>query len=788
MTLKDILESYLKEDVQGLKPESGNWYTIVRVNKKESSRYGLIVCESNKVKVFDRKKETTETFDLPKDISIPKLKTVEKDYHHAFDYIKYMLSKGSKQKHEYHKGLDSFVSDSILWRVYNNEIIVPYTNFELYPKWIGAKRYPVKKSVHGSIMKACFHPHTYDKAHETWVLGEGFKECLIASRVIESANVLEVGGCGNMSSIIKQIPKEHLIYVMGENDSKDFYDELAEKFKHIKVTYPSKGKDFADQYLIDKDVEILSLQITGSSIEQKDVKYKPLGQENLRACIYSKLTKHVHKIDPSNLDAIMRTCYRTSGWEKLKRYDKQIMANKVFDECVRVGDYMSDYEFGIGLWKYKDNYYYNTGKKVYRVEKDALKLTPYEEVLNNDFLLVQQHSMQHSLSTEPFNPHPLEKAIDACDWAVEEHSSLFLGFLVQSLYAGAIDFRPTLWIMSDASTAGKSWLTSWIKENVLLINRAQESGKTSAAGLRQDVANFSGPVFIDEFGEKASEYQSNSREILEMLRTAVTGRAPIKLGTAEQTAIRQRIRFSAILSCIDGFGLLEEQDYERTIFVKLLSRDKDRFYREVEPLFKELEGKQSGFISYALKRFHLYQDWLPRFREMTLKDLKGHRFRGLASVLCGYAVFVDSVEAAEKIYEGLKRNDPEMFSSFYVGNENDLLDKVLNHLFSTRYTDGGFSDGSLKRIQDHLDFLSKFGFKLNKEKTKLYIEPKLTSQFLKTVKFDSTVNPQGLSRLLKNSKYYLGTTMTRFIGSKKSYCLEFDVSYLCLRENENETV
>ncbi len=775
--LKNMIENYLGEPVRGYKKEGGAWFTLIRVNNPESSRFGLFISpEKEEVKIYDRKEDKTKTFkidnkDVFKSFNVTK---EEKNYESIYQYVKKLLVSGKKDTHSYIKGLEDFIPNDYTWRVVKKSILVPYTNFDLYPAPLGAKWYPEKKCLKGSIMKGSFHSHKFSESNETWVLGEGFKECLVASRLIESANVLEVGGCGNMQAVINKIPKANLIYVMGENDTKEFYNNLQKKNKHIKVTFPNKGKDFADEYLANKNLKEVKLQITGASITQKGMMYKPLGIEDLHMCIYSKITCSVHKIKPDKLNDTLRVCYKPSGWEALKKYDREVFANKVFSECVRVGDYMSEHEYGVGLWEYKKRHFFNTGNVVYEVIEGGVKPVPYEEVLNNDFLLIKQSTHQQYLPDPEFDKTALESVIMDCDWSLAEHGKMLLGFLMQSIYAGSIDFRPTLWIMSDASTAGKSWLTSWIKENLLINHRAQEGGKTTPAGLRQDTANFSCPVFIDEFGEKGTEHTKNAREILEMLRTACTGKAPIKLGTAEQRVIRQRVRFSAILSCIDGVELLEEQDYERTIFLKILTKDKERFFKEVEPVFRSLEGRCRGFITYALNNFHLYKKWLPLFLSETVKHFKGHRFKGVASVICGYAVYKNDFKAGLSLFNDLRDKDQDLFSSFYIGHSQDVLDKVMNKLYSSRITDGNFSDGSYVRVMDTLDNLASFGMKTNKEKTFLFIEPKLAAQFLNLIKFETGITAEGLRRVLKNSKFFRGPSSYSFNDkNKKRYCLKF---------------
>ena len=773
MTLNKIILGFISEEFDKLRKESDASYTILLKSDLKSKRYCLRIIGINKIRLIDRKKEIVKDFIINDANSLSNLDNFKKTFFE--DRLKRI--KGECGEHPYIKGLYDFIDKKNKnWLISDDIIYCKYTNIELYPYTLGIKKYPDKKSIYGSIMSGSFSAHRYSNQKKSFVIGEGFKECLIAQKIFSDFNILEAGGLYNIKNILEQLPEYSIVYILGENDSKFEYNKIKADFPFVKIAYPKIGKDFADQYLLEKDLNSLKESMTCTNVESGDVSYKPLGINGTNLYIYSKLTKSVHCFNPGEREHILRTCHSLTGWETLRKSEKDIYSNMIFKECVDEGEYSSENEFGVGLWNYKDKYYFNTGAQVYEVDESGVHLRRYEDVLKNDFLLVKKSTSQKFLpEDDKYDITPLENAIVKCDWKIPEHGKIFLGFLAQSYFAGSIDFRPTLWIMSDKTTAGKTWLTSWIIKYLAINSKIQESGKTSAAGFRQSVANFSLPVFIDEFGEKDSAYKNNTKEILELLRSAATGMSMIKIGQADQKEISQRIKFSTILSCIDGYELIGEQDYERMIFVKLISRNKENFFNNVKPLFDACQKDQAAFITYVLKRFFLFKEYLNKFLQITISDFRGHRFKGLASVLAGYSILKNSFNAGEELYSVLKNKDKELFSAFHTDDSTDVYESIMGLMIQAKTISGDYQEGGYIIIKEYLDRLSHIGIKCVFDGTQVVIRPNVLSQFLNLNKIRIRDKPfisgSALSRLLRLSSYFKGYSVYSFNGKRRKVLL-----------------
>ena len=138
--------------------------------------------------------------------------------------------------------------------------------------------------------------------------------------------------------------------------------------------------------------------------------------------------------------------------------------------------------------------------------------------------------------------------LDQWQYASTMGGDLVLGWLVMTVFLGAMSSRPTLWLVAPRGS-GKSHLARFIKACLGGYAWHTDQGKEStSAGIRQMLQMSSSPCIMDEM-EKDNTDMSVSGEkavaaILSLIRSAYTAGSDIKKGTADQTGKSFRIMTS----------------------------------------------------------------------------------------------------------------------------------------------------------------------------------------------------------------------------------------------------
>jgi hypothetical protein len=125
-------------------------------------------------------------------------------------------------------------------------------------------------------------------------------------------------------------------------------------------------------------------------------------------------------------------------------------------------------------------------------------------------------------------------------------------------------WRPQVAIIGE-SNSGKTTIFQYIQAifgDLLLA----DASKSTAAGIRQAIANTSRIVFIDEFEE-----DSHRKEILEMLRVSGRGGSILR-GSPRQRVSRSSLRHIVWVAAVES-GLKREPDKNRFIKLNLLPRN-----------------------------------------------------------------------------------------------------------------------------------------------------------------------------------------------------------------------
>lgn len=794
-----LISNIINEPVKGFKPYKSGWYVVIRAEQEGSERFNICFQESLKGIVaflYDRKTNKTTKHELGK-VELKGFKPITKfsnlkEKPKVNNNVKDILSKGTiSDANNYlkDKGLDTFLDKDIdyTWRVckskkYGTALVVPYTTFDYFPEFIGANLYlkDKKQFLKGSY-SGSFSPHRLKEGLDLFILAEGFRECFLAFSVCPKANVLEVGGLSKFRPVIMQIRRlypEAKIVVMGDIGSEEQLKELNKEFVNVKINYPPEGKDFSDWYSKARDTQALVEYMFGRDITKDNVNYKALGIEAGKMVLYSKFLNTMIKVSPDKVDEVIRTCVTLKGWEGWLPKEKKEIVSDIWSDCVSSGLYQTNKVFGIGLWSNKKGVLlYNTGENLYKVEKDRIIETNYVHYAENSFLPIKTQTEQPVMRDLGFEGilKDVDKVFQSLDWKFPHYGSLLLGFIAQAVYAGVLEFRPNMWIFSDEKSAGKSFLSNWIRTNMLPINKTKEGGASSLAGTRQVMANNSCLLHIDELAEEGTAFVGEALNTFELLRSSTGGYNPINLGTAEQNPIYQRLKFSSLFAVINGRELLREQDESRCVFISMVAGNKQKFKEKLLPKLNKLKSDErlKGFLYYVVSKYHQFEEFYPYFEDVLGVYPIGHRVRGLASILAGYSALYGDKKYGYKLYEQFKSSDAQQFNKYKNFDEKtDFFNTLCNTIVDSRFL-GSYDESDLFISLAKSGHLKKYGVYTNENFKNIYFQLSKTQDFINKVMKTKYNLPQ-MRRILENSPSYLKRTRVMY-GSEQVRAMVFSV-------------
>ncbi len=224
---------------------------------------------------------------------------------------------------------------------------------------------------------------------------------------------------------------------------------------------------------------------------------------------------------------------------------------------------------GVGVWKDEGRYLINLGDGLY---------------FNDRRHSLESIRSRYIYEIGPRVPEPAAAKVDLellpnlinCISFRDKIDRLFLlGSLTVAPVAGALDWRPHVWI-SGASNTGKTTVMRTIN-NILGLYRHYFQGQTTEAGIRQTTCNGSLPVIFDEFESNDTKSADRVHSVLELMRQASSeSEGHVAKGSAGGHAVASRPKFAAIV-CSIGVSLPNEADQTRFKVVELIHGSPEAF-------------------------------------------------------------------------------------------------------------------------------------------------------------------------------------------------------------------
>lgn len=277
-----------------------------------------------------------------------------------------------------------------------------------------------------------------------------------------------------------------------------------------------------------------------------------------------------HLSNPATLAGLVGMSWLSQGYRKIDKMgnidiDTKKASMEIAAACTGRGKFnIEGRVFGTGTWvNAEGDLVINTAQDV--CLQDGTTLDRIDETLRRKEIYTNSGSYPppayQAVSDAEYKAviQKISSALNQWQYASEGGSDLVMGWMVMTVFLGAMTSRPTLWLVAPRGS-GKSHLARFIKSCLGGYAWHTDQGKEStSAGIRQMLQMSSSPCILDEM-EKDNTDMSISGEkavaaILSLIRSAYTAGSDIKKGTADQTGKSFRIMTSFCCVSIADPGL-----------------------------------------------------------------------------------------------------------------------------------------------------------------------------------------------------------------------------------------
>lgn len=332
----------------------------------------------------------------------------------------------------------------------------------------------------------------------------------------------------------------------------------------------------------------------------------------------------------------------TVAWEDAQNF--------VREDCRKKGLYFADSARGRGLWKNEDGKVIaHLGDRLYFDGRESTTM------LHDGMVYERGRKLNVSLSN-PLTTDDCRTFLDCLGmfpWTNERFLPIYAGWCVIAHIAGALEFRPHLWVIGKAES-GKSTLINYVTKRVLSNCAINAAGDSSMAGIEQTLKTESRPVLFDEIENDTSENLRRIQAILRMARhsSTETGAEVLKGGQDGKprgAQIRSCFAFSSINATLtheSNASRVEVVEVDRALFAHSPNDVKEACYK--------LSGEYGArFAGRAIKMVDVVSKNLIIFGEIFRKKLGANRDGDLlGTLMAGYcALIMDGVIDREEAIE-----------------------------------------------------------------------------------------------------------------------------------------
>lgn len=259
-------------------------------------------------------------------------------------------------------------------------------------------------------------------------------------------------------------------------------------------------------------------------------------------------------------------------------------------------------------------------------------------------------------------------------WRRPIDARLLLGWVVASVMAGALDWRPSAYVTAS-SGSGKSTLLKDVLK-ALLGSRSIYVTNVTAAGLYQHIKQDAPSVVIDQF--EAGANPSRAKAVIELVRDASSEGLTLR-GGADHKGVEFSARNCTLFASVRRPAMRPE-DLSRTAFLQLEKLPRDAVLPDLNPARLHELGRR--LVRRILDRWDDYFDLLATWHGALMSV--GHSSRGAdqfgAMLACADLVLSDHPPSSDELAETARTLAPEGMIEFE--GQMDDWERCLNHMLS----------------------------------------------------------------------------------------------------------
>ena len=302
----------------------------------------------------------------------------------------------------------------------------------------------------------------------------------------------------------------------------------------------------------------------------QDQPFTPLGYDSGRYYYYSFLLQKIVALTPvehrkENLFALAPYTYWVKQYGE-KKESWALATDSLIQSCAAEGLFNPANVIGRGIWLIDGKGVTHYGDEVLIDGKRyAPKKIPREIAKKKVFEVAEPLQLGEPDKNADFTQ--IEAILSELSFQTPHAALLIAGWVVCGMAAGALHWRPHIWITGKAGS-GKSAVVNTIKR--LLGNCGEHyTGETTEAGIRQDLKHDCRAVTYDEAEPKTHQAQVALQKVLNLFRQASSDEtAKIAKGTVSGKGINFKIRSCAMLGSVNAF-LTEEPDKTRFFVIEM---------------------------------------------------------------------------------------------------------------------------------------------------------------------------------------------------------------------------
>lgn len=313
------------------------------------------------------------------------------------------------------------------------------------------------------------------------------------------------------------------------------------------------------------------LQLLKKPADPSALPFRALGYDHDTLYFMSGRTFQVLSFTASQLSKrSLCTLAPLSDWERefpsrSHGPDWDAAADAIIQQCVAAGPYDKRRLRGRGAW-------WDSGRVVLHLGDRLLadgRAVPLHEI-HSPFVYEHRPAIgspdASAASTE--EAARLLAMLRRYNWETPLDAYFLAGWAVVAPICGALSWRPHLWL-TGPSGSGKSYVQTQIVRPLLGNQSIIALGKSSEAGIRQELAGDALPVVIDEAEGHDQRARENVKNLLFLARGASSeGEANTFRGTIAGKAQRFDVRSCFLFSSI-GVGIDDGADESRVTVVSL---------------------------------------------------------------------------------------------------------------------------------------------------------------------------------------------------------------------------